>query len=387
MRGSFSAKRAGVPALGRRRGVLRRVVMEALEQRLLLTALTGGDIAGTWGYAGLGAAGTIQFDDAGGIIGGSLVHADGSGTTTPSGTYRTTGSGGLTVVTPQSDKTGVVAAGRGVAVITSLVPGTNNFSNSLSVLVKSSASGFSDSDVSGLWWFFLSGDESGSTGQGNIIFDGSGNVTSGSVVTSDGTTSLTGGTYTVSSTGAVTAIVDLHKSDGSDASATITGQVDPAKDTMALSPGDLVAAADGGATRVFVAVKKSSGFSTADVSGAWNFDGDGIGGSLLFDGHGKATGAGIGSDGKAVSITGTYSVASDGFVSVSLRVVSSKDTSSLSFGGWINASKDFTALELPPSASAAHDSADSLLLLVKTGDAAPTLSTLTPFGVATAGSM
>ena len=366
---------------------MQRAALEALEPRMLLTALTGSDIAGTWDYAALGAAGTIQFDDAGGVIGGSLVHANGSGTTTPSGTYSVTGSGGMTVVTPQSSKTGVVASGRGVAVITDLVPGTSNFSNSLSVLVKSSASGFSDADVSGLWWFFLSGDDSGGSGQGDIVFDGQGNVTGGSVVTTDGTTTFTGGTYTVSSTGAVSVVVDLRSANGTTKSATVNGQVDPAKDTMALSPADLVDAANNDASRLFVALKESSAFSAADLSGAWNFEGDGIGGSLLFDGHGKVTGGGIGSDGDAVSISGTYSVASDGFVSVALHIVSSSGSMSSNFQGWLNASRDLTALEPPPSTSPGHNSTDGLLLLVKPGDNAPTLSSVAAFGVATAGSM
>lgn len=385
MRGFFRTIQVDRRARRSRLDAMRRAALEALEPRLLMSALTAGEIAATWNEAGLGAAGTIAFDDAGTITGGSLASGDGSGT--PSGTYSITPSGGLTVVTPQFQITGVVAAGGGVAVTTSLIPATGSFSDSLSVLVKTSSSGFSDADASGLWWLFLDGDDSGSTGQGSVVFDGSGHISSGSVVAADGTTTFTGGNYTVSSTGAITAVVDLHTADGQDKSATLSGQIDPDKQTAAMSPADFVDAAGGDGSLLFVAMKSSGGFSAADLSGAWNFDGDGFGGSVLLDGHGKVTsGAGIGTGGDALAVTGTYSVAPDGFVTLSLRVVSSEGTSTLAFHGWLNASKDLAAVEPTPSSDPGSDTADKLLLLTRTGDNAPTLSSVGSFGTATGGS-
>ena len=60
--------------------------LELLESRVLLSGLTGSDVAGTWVFSGTAEAGTISFNDSGGITGGSLTTNTGN-TVIIAGTY------------------------------------------------------------------------------------------------------------------------------------------------------------------------------------------------------------------------------------------------------------------------------------------------------------
>ena len=83
--------------LRRKSGTPRRLTcLESLETRVLLSAFGPGNMNGPWTVAGPSAEGSIQFDSANNITGGTLTDSAGN-ITTPAGNYAINLDGTLTM--------------------------------------------------------------------------------------------------------------------------------------------------------------------------------------------------------------------------------------------------------------------------------------------------
>ena len=163
------------------------------------------DLNGSWGFQDPYLTGSMTFNGKGQITGGDFVDSDGGQGHITGGTYTLAADGTLTgtaTVTGTVDPgpqqvAGVLNASKDILVIRNP---SSAYPDDMNMLVLTRHSGtFSLADITGAWWVVSDGVN------GTIISNGHGQITGGSVLNPDGTTSeITGGTYTVSSDGHVT---------------------------------------------------------------------------------------------------------------------------------------------------------------------------------------
>ena len=153
--------------------------LERLEPRLLLSAFSNADLAGTLTVAGMKEQGTVISDGNGNIVGGSEIKDDGS-TDVPNGTYSLAENGTITIP-DNNPKFGAMNSSKNVTAFSSQA------SNSLSVVISSASTNFSNADLKGTWYEFDNGDSgppdnpptnySDNSGHALITFDGKGGLT------------------------------------------------------------------------------------------------------------------------------------------------------------------------------------------------------------------
>jgi uncharacterized delta-60 repeat protein len=190
---------------------------------------------------------------------------------------------------------------------------------------------------------------------GTVQFDGNGNIVGGFFTHDDGSTEIPSGSYSITTNGLVT----IH----GNGTQVPTGAMNSSKNVMAIS-------SPAANNSLGVVVNSGSGsFSNADLTGTWYafFAGDGSSdptntnsghGIFTLDGKGGFTGV-IADDQTAVpqSITGTYSVASDGSFALTTNTGSS-------FAGAIDSSKDLAAADSNLQQAALPNNNDTRLLTI-----------------------
>jgi hypothetical protein len=347
--------------------------LESLESRVLLSGtFAGADIADTWTFAGSSAAGSIAFDDSGHISGGALTFLSNT-SSTPSGTYLLNTTGALDLNGNFDPVTGAMAASRDVIAVASSANGSD-----LAILLNSSGATFSNGDLSGIWQVALDGDVPGSNGLGRLVFDGNGAITGGKISTGGSALSITAGTYTLDANGSLTAHITLKTGKTTTSTLDFGGALNASKDVLALSPLSLSGAIADDQSRLVVAVRTSGKYTVADAAGTWTIATDHGVGTLTLDPTKKIT-AGVltGQDG-VQNVTGTWSISSKGAVSLHLVV----DGAKLKLTGSLDASR--STLVINRLSKVAGDN-DNLAVLVKSTNHAPTLTSISGVGPATAG--
>jgi hypothetical protein len=351
--------------------------VESLERRRLMSvSFSSADLNGTWALGGMGAQGTVQFDGSGNITGGS-VSDDSGDTDTPSGTYSVSTTGATNVDVGGDVSTGALNASK------NLVAGTSGSDNSLYVLTNSGTTSFSVSSLSGTWYGYGNGAKtasdgssltSGNSGHAVFNFNGSGGFTANFVSDAGSPSENFSGTYTVSSTGAVS--INIMGPDNS--SQIYAGSINATGNAVVLNPPSLATAAADNAARMFVLVSPSGTYSKTSLDGTWTavFDqGEAI---MNFNGAGKITGSVVGQG----AISGKYTVASNGTFTISLGASAGTDNKPIYFAGAIDGSHDVAAADQPKGGQN-----DDLVVVVASEplNHAPTLTKIATLKTATAG--
>ncbi len=326
----------------------------------------------TWTLASDTAGGTIAFDDSGNIDnvdGDTNITDNGGNTLMPGGNYTLNSNGSVAIVTSDSfSGTGVMSTTHDLIAISN--PASDP---AIDLLVRSGDDTFSDGDLVGSWTIELEGQDVFTTGGASLVFDGQGHIVGGDITTGPHP-STPGGTYTVNPDGSV----DFQLSNaGFGSGEEFTGQLDASKDTLIFNASNLSDATSAQDPLMGVMVHGSGSYSDADLAGNWNLSTeDGIG-AITLDGAGHITGgSGTGSDG-AFTVGGTYSITSAGLIALKISVVEGGQTKSQTITGAMNASRNAII-----STQSGTDNSDSLAVLLRTGNHAPTLPTIAPFSTA-----
>ncbi|MGA2266101.1 MAG: LEPR-XLL domain-containing protein [Phycisphaerae bacterium] len=320
--------------------------VESLEPRVLLSGFTDAALSGTLALQGMHDAGAVVMDGAGLVTSASLTHEDGT-SISMTGTYNVTSSGVVTVdvhnVGSSSTYDGVGALNTTKDVVAAnyaSLPNSDTEDAGLNLLVKHSLGTFSNADVSGTWSF------SGESVHGTVTFDGKGNITGGSFVTSNDsgtksvTGSVTGGTYSVTSDGTVT--FSPHVSGSSGQPDTLVGTLNDSKDVMAFDDQNLGSQPgyeDGDDADLLVMVKYSGTYSNADANGTWTLAGMHVKGTVTFNGKGGLTGQATDKDGTSMTLSGTYTVNANGVMSAHI-VATGTDGGTVDLVGAMDRSKN-----------------------------------------------
>jgi hypothetical protein len=346
--------------------------LEQLESRLLLTAsFTPDDVDLTWRYVGMSASGTVELDDANNIV-AITFNTDAGTTTHPTGTY-TVGSGGgfdMNLSTP-ANPGGSINSKR-----SSISLAEVGVQNSLALMINP-ASGATVADINGSWGLYFNGNAADNSGLGTITFNGLGGVVSGSGKDSSGTTTITGGTYTVDNAGVVNVELNVKEASGQTGTLSLVGALNSTKDLIALNPPDLQAAGVDDATRMFVMVKHTGAFSVANVAGQWAFSSDQTDGSFLVDALGNLQGQMSNGDG-AFDLTGKITITPTGSVTLKINATQGNVTTPFTFTGTMSTSKDVIV------ANFVGGGGENMTIFNHPNNHIPTLTTVSTLGTATA---
>jgi hypothetical protein len=349
---------------------LSRAFCEFLEGRQLLSAsFSNADMSGLWGLSSMGAEGSVQFDGAGGIVGGSVV--DDSGEQNPvTGSYSITSVGKVTI-TSEDVLSGAMNASKDVTAVSA------TGLNSLTVLVNGGGRTFSNADLRGTWNLFVNGDQGNDnpkrgnftddSGHGTIIFNGAGKMSVLFTADESGRKESLNGTYSVSTDGSVT--VSIPKTEGK----IYVGQLNKSKDLVAVNPTDLAGAASDNDSRVLVIVKRGGKFSNASMNGTWALVVDKGIGTITFNGDGRLTGTLLTNDGKN-TLSGTYVLASDGTFNATIIAKDKNGTFPTSFTGVISATRDVVVMDRPNAGEEGLD--DMATIINSAGAPAATVSVI-----------
>lgn len=337
---------------------------ESLEPRQLLSAsFSNTDLTGPWAFVGMSAGGSVQFDGAGAVSGGSVSDDTGQ-QDTPTGAYFVSPAGKVTV------SVGPVLFGA-LNSAKDVVTLANSDNNSLALLVSPGSATFSNADLSGTWNLFVNGDPSDTmdshgftdnSGHGSFTFNGNGNLTGTFIADQSNRKQSLTGAYSVNTDGSVS----IHIQGLND----FTGQINASKNLVALNPADLAAAASDNNSRLIVLVKPGGSYSKASLNGSWTVASDKTTGTLTFNGKGHLTGT-INSHGSNATITGTYTISSTGAFSITAITKDKQGTHKELFAGAISSTHDLALFDKPNSG---QDGLDDLITLVS--PASPPLSTL-----------
>src|SRR5271170_2029388 len=170
-------------------------LLEVLESRVLLSVtFSNSDLNGPWNLNSENSFGTIQFDGAGNISGGSLTDASGDPPSAPSGTYSVSSNGAVTILGGGSTN-GQMNGTKDI------VAATSADTDTIGVLVNSSSASFSNTDMAGTWTVVFNGDDADSNGDGTLVFNSTGGVTGGTVTDGHGAEAVTGGSYVLNANG------------------------------------------------------------------------------------------------------------------------------------------------------------------------------------------
>lgn len=176
---------------------------------------------------------------------------------------------------------------------------------------------------------------------GSLVVDGTGGIDTSAVTRQDGTAITLTGTYDVASNGLLTASVDASDATSSD----LLGAINTTKDLIALNSSTLPDPNTGDGN-LNILVKHSLGnFSDADLAGVWDFVSENDHGSATLDGAGHIlSGSVVGVHGTETITGGTYSVSSDGTVTVA-GTSNGADGNPNPWVGTIDDSKDVIVLD------------------------------------------
>jgi hypothetical protein len=351
--------------------------MELLEQRRLMSiSFSNGDLTGTWALGGMSAQGTVQLDGNGNIVGGT-VSDDSGNTTSPSGIYSLASNGTISVTVGSDNSTGAMNGSK------NLVAATEGSNNSLYVLTNSGTTPFSTSSLSGTWYGYGAGSKTapdgssvtqGNSGHASFTFNGSGGF-SGTFVSDAGSPTETfSGSYTVSSSGAVS--LNIIGPDNS--SQIYAGSINAAGNAVVLNPPSLATAATDNAARMFVLVSPSGTYSKTSLDGTWTAVFDNGEATMNFNGAGKVTGTVVGGG----AISGKYTVASNGTFTVTLNPSAASDNQIRYFAGAIDGSHDVATADQPKGGGN-----DDITVFIASEplNHAPTLTKIATLKTATAG--
>jgi hypothetical protein len=353
------------------------VGVELLEQRRLMSvSFSSADLNGTWALNGMGAQGTIQFDGTGNIVGGT-VSDDSGDTDTPSGTYSVSNIGATNLDAEGTVSNGALNASK------NLVAGTSGTNDSLYVLTNSGTTSFSTSSLSGTWYGYGNGSKTapdgssvthGNSGHATFSFNGSGGFSANFVSDAGSPTENFSGSYTVSSSGAVS--IDIMGPDNS--SQIYAGSINASGNAVVLNPPSLATAATDNAARMFVLISPSGTYSKTSLDGTWTIVFDKGEATLNFNGAGKVTGtvAGLG------AISGKYTVASNGTFTITLNKSAATGNQPLFYAGSIAGSHNVAAMDQPKGG--ANDDL-AVMIASEPVEHAPTLTKIATLKTATAG--
>ncbi len=351
---------------------------ESLESRVLLTSLTGTDIAGGWVLAGTQLTGTINFNDSSGITGGSLTDS-GDNTTTPAGSYDLSTNGALAMDLNGLSESGGMNSRHDVIAITQ-----TDSANTLAVLTNGGATVFNNASLDGTWSLSFDNTADGHSGGGIVTFNGKGAITGGGLVSGEGSSTVTGGSYAVATDGSVTVTIKI-KTGSKNSSFDFTGGLNASDDTLAVNNTDLETADETGRPNLILLVKSSGKYSKGSLSGDFAFNGELGEGTLDFNGAGSITGGTFTSNqDEAVTIQGgTYSVNDFGSGTMQMDVQyelsgpSGGTITDAIFNGAINGS-DNVAFGYSTFATPFGN----VVALTSDVNHAPTLSSMKPFATA-----
>ena len=358
--------------LRRKSGTPRRLTcLESLETRVLLSAFGPGNMNGPWTVAGPSAEGSIQFDSANNITGGTLTDSAGN-ITTPAGNYAINLDGTLSMNLSAVASTGAMNSMRDTIAMsdTSVI-------DTLSVLVSGGAATFSNADLNGSWTLAFNDNHDTKSGGGTVIFDGLGNVTGGSTATGAAKASITGGSYTVNADGTCSVTLIINKK----LTESFSGALNASKDTLAVSPTSIATANANLKPNFALMVRSQGAYSKADAHGNWTLEtalGHGI---IAFSGGGNIDPSTFTSwDGANSTISGSYSIAGNGNITV--NVIQNRNGTILNFTltGAMNAGRNLIVMD-----STLDTGIGNVAVLTSGADHAPTLTAMKPFATATGG--
>jgi hypothetical protein len=321
--------------------------LEAMEPRLLLSAIVYGDsdLNGTLGLQGVHSAGSLVVDGAGNIATSPVTREDGTAITM-TGTYNVATNGVVTASVDASDMTTTELVGAInttkdlVALNSSTMPDPNTADGNLNILVKHSLGNFSDADMAGIWDF------SSEYSHGSVTMNGAGHITGGSVVADGGNETITGGTYSISSSGTVTLNPTTNAAKQPDP---MVGTMNDSKDVVAMDDASLGHEADyqaGDDASLALFVKRAGAFYAADGSGTWTLATQNFSGTITFNGKGGFSGTGTDQSGNACTVTGTYTLAANGTMTdhgITTEVAHPAVKFTFNQTGAMNESKNFIA--------------------------------------------
>ncbi len=345
--------------------------LESLEPRTLLSAFTDSNVNGPWTFAGTSQFGSITFDNAGHITGGSLV-TNSDTTVTPAGSYAISGNGAISLTLNSTINVGAMTTTHDIIAVTQ-----TNAIHTLSVLVSGGGKTFSNADLTGSWTYSFNDDTDTFSGGGTIKFDGHGHITGGTVMSGRTPNPITGGTYTVNADG--TATFGVIVKNGSPFQ--FSGAIDASKDAIAVSATD-IQSADASQSPDFTMLVHSQGsYSKTDLTGNWAINTELGHGTLVLSGGGVInTSTFTDYQGHTITLTGTYTVSSSGAVTAKIRSDDNGTIETFNMTGAMNASHNLVSL---------NDTLDTPLgnvaVLISGNDHAPTLTGMAPFSTATGG--
>jgi len=328
---NLSVRRKSAPAL-----------IESLEVRRLLS-YSSADLNGTWTYASDSAAGTLEFDGAGNIIGGTGTTASGAAYSA-GGTYAVDNRGSITAnVTGIGQLEGAINSYEDVAIFSSNSPGY------FGMAIYSAGVSYSNTDISGTWNIQLNANSTSDNLAGTISFDADGNITGGSLIVANTgqIQTITGGTYTINSNGSVTITPTIT----GQSAVTFAGAMNVSKDVIAMSPTNLEAQSTGDGEVLAVLTRSAGQYSNASVTGTWTIAGDGLIGAITFNGTDGVTGGTVFTQGTTYTVSGTDFVDSSGNFTATLHFAGAGNPIPILLIGTLNAGDNTIALSSSSSFS------------------------------------
>ncbi len=341
---------------------------------IITNSISSANVNNTWSITGTNIQGSVQFDGAGDLTGGSVTDSSGD-TLSPTGNYQLQPSGLFILGPGGSDVlTGAINASKDIVAVSA----NSDDGGSLAVLVNSQNplnGSFAPADLAGKWEVLIDGSTPGSNGLGSVTLNVTGNVISGSVTTGSATFNVSGACV-LNADGTVTAtLVDTHDS----STITLTGAMDNSKDIISLSASSLEDAQANDSPVLMELVRSAGSYSAADLKGTWIFASNGASGALTFDGAGKVS-SGLVDDGNdARVITGTYTVSAAGIVTFKGTATTAGISQAETFTGAINTTRNTFIIN---SVSNDSNNQNNLTVLINSADHAPTLTALKPFNSA-----
>jgi Ca2+-binding RTX toxin-like protein len=285
--------------------------LESLERRRLLAVTFAlSDISGSYYlYGGDIAGGTIRFDGAGKITGGSLNDPLGHSIRVTSGNYSVSANGSVSGTVKTSDDptirfSGALSSNKQLLLV-------NSAGDDLDpTLLIRSGSAPSSSQVAGKW-----------RGASNkwVELDSRGHIVRGTIdgnlfgIDEDGT--VISGSYQIGGSGSVSGSIRVDAGSYGQHTLKLSGAVNRAGDVAAMH---LVLADDPSLWATLVVAHSGSSHKAADIVGSWSLAGYGSQGTVNFDGKGHVTGGVITEAGGSSTVSGSYSVQSNGTVNATL---------------------------------------------------------------------
>ena len=305
-------------------------------------SVTAVGLAGTWQLAGVLSNGSFTTDSHGGVVSGSVLS---NGSTTPlsltGGSYAVTGNGTFTMTCEDASGWAYTWAGSVNAahdVVTLTQTPLQDITNQAVMVLNTGT--FSDASLSGTWAFQNADGTSGS-----LTFDGKGDVTAGNLVSETNGASgtfLKGSKYSVSTGGLVTVTLYLPNKSSPGGQETIvwSGALNASDDLFA---GNEAVSADLNHPTLVTMTKHAGTFALSDLDGTLNLTGDGMAGTVVFNGVGKITGGSYSTASGTVSITGgTYTVSGTGLVTLN---ATESGNAKVQWTGYLDSAMDALAMD------------------------------------------